>query len=183
MTAPRQFEDDHHVTRKIDWSLWRRILTNMRPYPVQIVLMALSGTLLAASEITLPLLTAAIVDQAIAGESSTAMWWYAAAYLGILMFFAGVVWVFINTAGRLATGVAFDVRAKAFARLQTLPFSYYDRRSSGWLVSRVTSDVTKVTGLLLSTVTHINATRCADYPHAPWHPPACPATILCGPPA
>lgn len=27
---------------------------------------------------------------------------------------------------------------------------------------------------LLSTVTHINATRCADYPHAPWHPPACP---------
>jgi lysophospholipase L1-like esterase len=30
---------------------------------------------------------------------------------------------------------------------------------------------------LLSTVTHINATRCADYPHAPWHPPACPATM------
>jgi lysophospholipase L1-like esterase len=30
---------------------------------------------------------------------------------------------------------------------------------------------------LLSTVTHINATRCASYPHAPWHPPACPATM------
>ncbi|MCH2160929.1 MAG: ABC transporter ATP-binding protein/permease [Phycisphaerales bacterium] len=144
MTAPQQFEDDHHVTRKIDWSLWRRILANMRPYPLQIVLMATSGTLLAASEITLPLLTAVIVDQAIAGESTTVMWWYAAAYLGILMLFAGVVWVFINTAGRLATGVAFDVRGKAFARLQTLPFAYFDRRSSGWLVSRVTSDVTKI---------------------------------------
>lgn len=144
MTAPQQFEDDHHVSRRIDWSLWRRILANMRPYPVQIAVMALSGILLAASEITLPLLTAAIVDEAIAGESSTAMWWYAMAYLAILFFFAGVVWVFINTAGRLATGVAFDVRARSFARLQTLPFAYFDRRSSGWLVSRVTSDVTKI---------------------------------------
>ena len=30
---------------------------------------------------------------------------------------------------------------------------------------------------LLSTVTQINATRCQGYPHAPWHPSACPATM------
>ena len=30
---------------------------------------------------------------------------------------------------------------------------------------------------LLSTVTRINATRCASYPSAPWHPPPCPQTM------
>ena len=31
--------------------------------------------------------------------------------------------------------------------------------------------------IVLSGVTQINATRCATYPMAPWHPPACPALM------
>ena len=30
---------------------------------------------------------------------------------------------------------------------------------------------------LISTVTTIDATRCKDYPKAPWHPPPCPAAM------
>ena len=148
MTAPGQFEDDHHTSRRLDWQLWGRILSNMRPYPLQITLMALGGLFIAAIEVALPLLTAAIVDTAIAGKDEQALWLYAGTYLVLLMAFAALVYMFIRAAGRLATSVAFDVRERAFARLQSLPFAYFDRRSTGWLVSRVTSDVTKVCNVM-----------------------------------
>ncbi|MEI6475664.1 MAG: ABC transporter transmembrane domain-containing protein, partial [Planctomycetota bacterium] len=39
------------------------------------------------------------------------------------------------------------MRERAFARLQELQFGYFDRRPTGWLVSRVTSDCGKVSGI------------------------------------
>ena len=100
MTAPGQFEDDHHTSRRLDWSLWGRILSNMRPYPVQITLMAFGGLSIAAIEVALPLLTAAIVDTAIAGSDQPALWFYAGTYLVLLMAFAALVYMFIRAAGR-----------------------------------------------------------------------------------
>ena len=58
------------------------------------------------------------------------------------------MWLFIRTAGRLSTSVAYDLRSATFTRLQQLPFSFFDTRSTGWLVSRVTSDVKKVSEIL-----------------------------------
>ena len=48
--------------------------------------------------------------------------------------------MFILTAGRISTGVAFDIRQAAFEKLQQLSFSYYDRKAVGWLMARVTGD-------------------------------------------
>ena len=72
----------------------------------------------------------------------------AGAYGALFTVFAWFVWFFIRMAGRVATGVAYDLRRKGFARLQELSFSYYDTRPVGWLMTRLTSDVSKVSGLI-----------------------------------
>ena len=146
LTAMQETEDPR--VRQINWRLWMRILSRLRPYPGPSRTMIGSGLLIAAIDTTLPLLTAGIIDS-VTGEGARASTrTYALTYVALLFVFAFLVWWFIRAAGRLATGVAYDLRSQSFSRLQELPFSYFDVRSTGWLVARVTSDIRKVTDFL-----------------------------------
>ena len=64
------------------------------------------------------------------------------------IFFAAGVWIFISCAGKVATRTADRLRRDCFAKLQELEPAYFDVRPTGWLVSRLTSDCSKVSGLM-----------------------------------
>ncbi len=147
MTEATEPEDDFKP-RHVDWRLWRRIAGHLRPYPRYVLTMIGCGLLLAVVEVLLPLVTAGIIDEATGPGRFERIAMLGGVYAGLLGCFALLVWRFITAAGLIATSVAYDLRESSFARLQALPFSYFDVRSTGWLVARVTSDVTKVTGLL-----------------------------------
>ncbi len=51
---------------------------------------------------------------------------------------------FIFCASRLGERVQYDLRKEMYARLQELSLSYFDRTPVGWLMSRLTSDATRV---------------------------------------
>ncbi len=51
---------------------------------------------------------------------------------------------FIFCASRLGERVQYDLRKAMYGRLQELSLSYYDRTPVGWLMSRLTSDATRV---------------------------------------
>ena len=67
--------------------------------------------------------------------------------LGLLLVALGVMG-FIFSAGRLGERVQYDLRKKMFGRLQELSLSYYDRTPVGWLMSRLTSDASRVGDLV-----------------------------------
>ncbi len=56
--------------------------------------------------------------------------------------------VFLYQAGRIEEHVIYDLRKDMFNKLQHLSFSYYDRSAIGWLITRITSDVDRVTELI-----------------------------------
>ncbi len=63
---------------------------------------------------------------------------------------AAAQWIMSMVNNRIAYGVARDVRADAFGRIERLPLSYLDTRSQGDLVSRIISDTEQFSeGLLL----------------------------------
>jgi len=68
---------------------------------------------------------------------------YGMVYLGnsISIFF------FIFCAGRLGEWIQYDLRGKLFDHLQKLSFSFFDKTSSGWLLSRITSDTRRIAEL------------------------------------
>jgi ATP-binding cassette, subfamily B, bacterial len=69
-------------------------------------------------------------------------------YYGVILIsMAGTVLGFIVCAGYLAEHIQYDLRKKLFGHLQTLSFSYYDKTPVGWIMSRVTSDTTKIADL------------------------------------
>jgi len=51
---------------------------------------------------------------------------------------------FIYCAARLGETIQYDLRKKLFNHLQDLSFSYYDRTAVGWIMSRVTSDTSRI---------------------------------------
>ena len=73
------FEDEDVVPRQVDWRLWRRILGHLKPYPRAVATMTGCGVILAAVEVSLPLVTARIIDAAsgLQGEGKAAEipWW------------------------------------------------------------------------------------------------------------
>jgi ATP-binding cassette subfamily B protein len=142
------YEEDDDKPRQLDLGLWRRVLRHARPYRGAALKLSAAGLAAAGVDALLPYMTGRMLDGAIAGNGLGDMRGLELAYGLSLVVLAVSIWALIVQAGRLSTGVAHDLRQKGFARLQELPFSFYDTRATGWLIARMTSDVGKVSGLL-----------------------------------
>jgi ATP-binding cassette subfamily B protein len=105
------------------------------------------GIVIALIETALPLLVRSIVDEASKGDEARLVP-ILSIYAGLFLFFAAGVWLFIDSAGGVATRTADRLRRDCFAKLQTLEPAYFDVRPTGWLVSRLTADCTKVSNIL-----------------------------------
>jgi ATP-binding cassette subfamily B protein len=145
MTAYHEEEDPEHY--RVNAVLWRRILVHASPYKSSLAGLALVGTILAVINVALPRVTGAVIDNALyAGGDRIST--YAAMYLVLVLAIGLLVKVFIDLAGVVATGVAYDLRRAAFAHLQELSFSYYDHRPVGWLMARLTTDCDRISSIL-----------------------------------
>ena len=142
------FQEDDNYQGQLDFQLWKRIAQHALPYRRPLFGLCFFGMLLAGIEIAFPLVTAGLIDEAISNGVTDVLWWYIAAYAVLCAGFAVFVWTFIVFAGRAATGIAYDLRTKGFQRLQELSFSYFDMRPVGWLLTRLTSDCTKLSSLI-----------------------------------
>lgn len=133
--------------RGLDLALWRRILAHARPYSGSLAGLAASGLVIAGVDALLPRVTGLVIDEAMAGHGEKART-HVLQYFGLIALMAGLIWYFIVASGRAATGYGYDLRRAAFARLQELSFSFYDRRPVGWLMARLTSDCERVSSIL-----------------------------------
>ena len=57
---------------------------------------------------------------------------------------ASLIFAFIKCAGEAEMGINYHIRRLGFQKLQELPFSYYDRMPVGFLMSRLTSDTSRL---------------------------------------
>ncbi|WP_428938743.1 ABC transporter ATP-binding protein [Fontivita pretiosa] len=142
MAQDHALEDDV-FTGRIDLALWRKVLMFARPYRKHLTVLAMLGALVGVFDISYPLITGGVIDSLRAHEKTGApahIGWYLALNTAMMFCFVACIYTFIVVAGRITTGVSHDIRRDAFARLQELPFSFYDRKAVGWLMARLTSD-------------------------------------------
>jgi ATP-binding cassette, subfamily B, bacterial len=93
-----------------------------------------------------PVLEKVIVDDVIGGDRPLAPWLTLLVLAGVFGFAAAFVRRY--TAGRVSLDVQYDLRNAIFERLQRLDFASHDRMQTGQLVSRASSDVALIQGLL-----------------------------------
>lgn len=89
-----------------------------------------------------------IIDLGITPRDTTALGWVVAIYSVMAVLQALGVFGFIYLAGILAERVQYDLRKQMFNHLQELSFSYFDRTPVGWIMSRLTSDTSRIADLI-----------------------------------
>ena len=136
------------VLGTVDRGLWRRIARHAVAYKGAASGMIIGGILIAIVEALLPFIIGVLVDSVIDGSNTSKIVWLSLAYVFCCIAFCVLVWCFIVAAGKLATGMAHDLRRASFRRLQELESAYFDLQPAGWLVSRLTSDCRKVSSLM-----------------------------------
>jgi ATP-binding cassette, subfamily B, bacterial len=68
--------------------------------------------------------------------------------LGVILILVCSVMIFVYSAGAIAERIIFHMRRQLFEKYQALPFSYFDKNSSGWLLSRISSDTDRISEVI-----------------------------------
>ena len=147
MSQHEQFEEEEFDTEFNGQTVARILRQGLLHWPLMFgYTLAMVVTSVLDGYITF--LSKRIVDEGIVAGNAEQLWRLVLQYgLGLLLVALGVMG-FIFSASRLGERVQYDLRKKMFARLQDLSLSYYDRTPVGWLMSRLTSDASRVGDLV-----------------------------------
>lgn len=140
---------DETFAMQWDLSLWRKVLRFLKPYKGVMVRLILVMLLVAVIDAIFPVMTRKAVDQFIVPGNTKGLAHFFILYGAIALVQGLNVLFLILLAGRIETHVCHDIRETGFKHLQELSFSYYDRTSMGWIMSRMTSDSRRL-GQMLS---------------------------------
>ena len=129
---------------KFNWRLWLSLLKQALPQRGKMITLVLVMVLNALIDVTLPLLTRYGIDHMIIPKSYAGMPTLIACYLGVVLVQFVMVFLLIDLAGRVETGINYDLRRICYRKLQSMSFSYYDRTPTGWIVARLTGDISRL---------------------------------------
>jgi ATP-binding cassette subfamily B protein len=104
--------------------------------------------LVAISDSVFTYLKKLVIDEAVTPGRLESLYWIGGLFIILSLMQAAGVFTFIYLAGLLGERIQYDLRRSMFSRLQELSFSYFDRTPVGWIMSRVTSDPSKVADLV-----------------------------------
>jgi len=154
VTNEELFDEESFTSQKIDLKAWKKILAFMAPLRKWALLSIAAMAVLASTDVLFPLLTTHAIDDVIpaliAGEADlrTEIMKFVGIYLGFMAVQGSMVYLFIVWAAKVQTELAYAIRTKAFRHLQELPFSYYDKTRTGWIMARMTSDSRNLSDIL-----------------------------------
>lgn len=146
MTAHR-FEEEE-FQGQLNLGIWRDLIRKARGHRRYIIALMVLASVLAGVDVSFTLVIGRVIGDLEAGSPRARWIDWVGVYLGLILVFATFVRIFIWLGGKISTGVAHDIRQRAFERLQELSFSFYDRRPVGWLVTRLTSDCDRLSRIL-----------------------------------
>lgn len=135
-----------NLGKKSIWVEIFKLLKNQRKY--LLMLLAIIFTV-ASMDVMYPLLNRYAIDYFAAGFGSRPQFiLFFGAYALTIIIFGILIFAFLTVAGIVEHNFAYELRQKAFEKVQELSFSYFDKTSEGWIISRLTSDIYRITEII-----------------------------------
>jgi len=125
-----------------------RILAQAKPHWPWLIGFLVAIALVSGLDSYFTFLGKRIVDEGILAGDRAMLVRLVAIYGLLIVVQAGGVFGFIFLTGILGQRIRYDLRRRMFNHLQELSFSYFDRTPVGWIMSRVTSDSTRIAELV-----------------------------------
>ena len=135
--------------------LYLRLLRFVAPYRGVFALALAGMVVVAATEPALPALLKPLLDGIFVEKDQALMRWMPLVIMGLIVVRGLGEYVASYSINWVGSKVVMDLRNAMFSRILELPTSYYDDHASGALISKLTFDVTQVTGAAASVLTVI----------------------------
>ena len=155
--GPRGFltEEEKANKPKVTWPLIKRILSYLKPYWFQF-LMVFMAILLSATVGLLPsIITGRIVDEALVGRNMTLL-----IRLLVMAFVTlaasqiiGVIESYINA--WISQRIIFDMKNQMYDHLQHMPHSFFTSERQGDIITRMNTDISGVSSVISGTLSSI----------------------------
>lgn len=139
-----QFSND-----KFDTKLWKKILGLLLASRKRLIVALIVVLAEASIAMFLPQFSRYAIDVLYVQDvSNMHIVIFTLVYFGAIVAQAVLVYAFIYQAGAIETEVLYATRQQAMDKLQNLSFSYYDTTPTGWIMARVTSDISRLAQIL-----------------------------------
>jgi ATP-binding cassette subfamily B protein len=137
----------------------RRLLASLaRPYRRDILIASVLIVTRSAAYLSMPYLVGIGIDRGIRPGLTgnlTVLAEIVAVLLAVLIVNAAANFAFLRLSGRIGQDALFDLRRLLFAHIQELSLSFYERYTSGRIISRLTSDIEALNDLLATGLTSV----------------------------
>ena len=136
----------------------RTLLASLaRPYRGRLALAMALITIRSAAFLSIPYLVGLGIDKGISprGGNLQALVEIVGVLLAVLVVNSAANYGFLRLSGRIGADILFDLRQMLFAHVQELSLSFYERYTSGRIISRLTSDIDALNELLATGLTSV----------------------------
>ncbi|MFA6553618.1 MAG: ABC transporter transmembrane domain-containing protein, partial [Patescibacteria group bacterium] len=122
----------------------KKLLPYFKPYIWQFLVLLLMVYLMVAATLALPDYMASIINKGIVGEDMGAVWHYGWKMLALALGAAAASVVVGWFASRISSGFSRDIRAAAFAKVESFSLHEFNTFSTASLITRSTNDVQQI---------------------------------------
>lgn len=142
-------KEKEYTEEKLDVGLWKKLFTILWEHKKMVINLILFNILIAVTDVIFPLLNrSAINDFAIHKGVNTNLMTFSIVYLLMIAFKSFSLFSFFKYAGHVESDFGKNLRKKCFDHVQELSFPYFDRTANGWIMSRISSDCSRIADTL-----------------------------------
>ncbi len=141
------FEEEEFTTQ-FNGETIKRMAAQARPYWKWVVGFILLIALVSFQDSLFTYLSKLIIDEGILAGNKERLIELITIYAGLAIVQSAAIFGFIYLAGILGERLRYDLRRKLFNHMQDLSLAYFGKTPVGWIMSRVTSDTSRIAELV-----------------------------------
>ena len=135
------------VNKKFNLQLFTRLLDYVKPYKVNFIFLSIAAILISVFSILNQYLLKIAVDTYITPKDYEGLILIISIMFGVLVFQVTFQFLFVFLANILGQKVVYDIRIRLFSRIIKFKMSYYDKSSTGRLVTRAVNDMETIASI------------------------------------
>ncbi len=134
--------------KKIDFKIWKRIIPFFAPHKNKFIIIALMMLFSAAVDAVVPLFTRYAVNNYIVEQTTKGMGNFVLLYLILILLQTATTVIYSRLSMEIEMYSSSDLKRSCFIHIQKLPLSYFSKNSVGYILARVMSDTSHISGMI-----------------------------------
>lgn len=148
MAKRNRFDQDEILETPFNIGQFKRVLGYTRPYKKSLIVTLIITVAASALNLLNPMILMKVLNDAIPNANKQMLWILAGVFVVIIILSAIFTAIRLKNITVIGQSIIHDIRLDMFKHMQLLPFSYFDSRPHGKILTRVVHYVNSVSDLL-----------------------------------